>query len=84
MISAGPREGFKGGWAIIPFRRLPHYWEPEQDILRAVREPELTPRGRIQLWRSLCGLWSKTSSHIQPLGAGDFPHCKRCAKKVPA
>lgn len=83
MISDGPIEGFKGGWAKIPFRgRLGHYWQSQQEVLRAVGEPEITKRGRIRLWMSLCGMWGKTDRHIPAIGVGEFPYCKRCALKV--
>lgn len=74
-VTGGPIEGFREGWAVLPFVGLhgkPHYW----------RRIDLTHR-----YQSLCGL-SEDQQHYHPgarrvFAPGDFmvDRCQRCARQ---
>jgi hypothetical protein len=83
LISGGPIENFREGWAIVPFvgKHKPHYW----------RRIELSNR-----YIALCGAQGATATRemlvargmahaqsVKPLEAGDFiiNRCKLCARK---
>lgn len=65
---------YRGGWAIIPFVRKPHYWV---EVVLSVGI--ITKRGRLRAWRSLCGAQSQTNDAVPALDPDDVPRCKRCA-----
>jgi hypothetical protein len=65
-ISGGPIEGFREGWAIIPFMEKPHYWK-RRELQR--------------VYDSKCGLTiGPTHEGVGPLAPGVFmvERCKRC------
>lgn len=74
-MSGGAIDGFRDGWAILPFLHKPHYW----------RRQDLSHR-----YRALCGAEiDQTAYHPgarKAFAPGEFmvERCQRCAKKHPS
>lgn len=80
-FSGGPIEGFTGGWAKLCFiGEKPHYWQENTDRVRK-HVPGMSADMRTYI--SLCGVSGYSTPKAPPLGAGNYPVCKRCLKKAP-
>ncbi|WP_333676808.1 hypothetical protein [Dyella sp.] len=86
MFSGGPIENFTGGWAKLCFvGEKPHYWRDDTEALKKQLTPDLLESlpADVRFYRSLCGVFGTSADKTPPLGAGNFPPCKRCMKKAP-
>lgn len=75
-LAIGIIENFKQGWAIIPFKQKPHYW---QDVT-AEYEATIYKGKRVRFYKSLCGVEATTHAGKGAIVTGNFPKCKRCLK----
>lgn len=82
IISGGPIQDFREGWAIIPFAHTPHWWRDKTDVGRR-RFPDAPADAR--LFHSLCGRWQgcRESRGIHPLAPGNHKLCRACMRKAP-
>lgn len=74
-------EGFRQGWAFIPFVGtfgMCHYWRPNRTT------PDGIVNGkRVQLWRSLCQVLGGTTEQADAMtGWARCKHCQRQASKL--
>lgn len=76
LISGG-NIGLENGWAIIPFRDTPHYWERQNLDVSVIYKGE-----RVEFYKSLCGVTAETYKGITALEPGNFPLCKRCFRSI--
>lgn len=86
-LSAGPIEGFAGGWAIFPFRGdRAHFWSPVAGEDLPASAPRIVRGGRADWFFALCrpNRACGVSDRIPALGPGSFPACKNCARLAPA
>lgn len=78
-FSGGPIEGFKQGWAIIPFGHRPHYWQPMKNEAFAAT---IYKGERVHYFRALCGVEAATYKGVPALAVGDYlnDRCKHCLR----
>lgn len=79
LLTLGTLDKFKRGWALMPFSgKCAHWWE---DVTKEFPS-HITPRGRVRVYKSSCGVLGFGDDGIKPLHQGNFPSCKRCIKKL--
>lgn len=84
MVSGGPIEDFRAGWAILPFvggMGKPHYWRRIELTNRYVSHCGM--RGELATAQQLHVGGMPHAHSIKPLEPGDFManRCQRCALK---
>lgn len=77
LMSDGPIEHLKQGWALMPFvGERAHYWIEDKKTM----PPKIRDGGRVRYYTSRCGLSAVTIQKVPALGAGNWPKCRRCGK----
>ena len=81
LFSEGPIEHLEKGWALMPFvGGKAHYWIENKGTMT----PTISGGGRVRFYTSRCGVTAETDSRAPALGAGNFPKCQRCIRRVNA
>lgn len=77
LLSVGPLENLKRGWALLPFvGKRAHYWVEDTKTMPST----IGKAGRVRYYRSFCGVLGVTNHSVPALGVGNFPRCKTCQR----
>ena len=78
LLSDGPVEHLKRGWALMPFiGSRAHFWIEDTETII----PQIRDGGRVRYYTALCGAVALTDNKVPALGVGNWPKCMRCRKK---
>lgn len=75
LLSGGPIQHLKKGWAIFPFQgKIAHYWIEDTETMM----PQIRDGGRVRYYKSRCGQSGVVDRRVPALETGNFKKCKRC------
>lgn len=77
VLSGGPIEHLREGWARIPFRGNKAHWWAEEPL----DPPLIAGGGRVRTYRSACGMEAVVTRQLPALGVGTMAWCGRCARQ---